>query len=151
MKSQNSPVLRFIVGCALIWFAWSLVEAGFVQKLFNLFRGNSGFAGVSDLLLDVLPYLVDTIMLFGTVAIAIWAFFLKAVTPLATKLLRLLDARLESYGVDLWDFDEEEKPVAQPEPKLELDVAELNAVLSELDESIDSLSERLAVLEGEQV
>lgn len=146
MKSNNSPVLRFIVGLAMIYFAWSLVEAGFVQKIFNLFRGNAGFAGVTDLALDVLPYLVDTVMLFGTIGIAIWAFFLKAVTPLASKLLRLLDAKLEVYGIDLWDFDDK-KPVKKDSK--EVDVDELNAVLSDIDESIDSLSERLALLEGD--
>ena len=152
MKSNNSPVLRFIVGLAMIWFMYQLVQAGVIHKVINIFRGNQGFAGVTDLALDVLPYAVDTVMLFGTIGIAIWAFLRKAVTPLATKLLRLLDAKLEEKGIDLWDFDDEKapEPVKDNEP-LEIDVAKLNEVLSDLDESVDSVSQRLALLEGENV
>ena len=152
MKSNNSPVLRFIVGLAMIYFVWTLASAGVFHKAINLFRGNAGFSGVTDLALDILPYAVDTVMLFGTIGIAIWAFLLKAVTPLATKLLRLLDAKLEDYGIDLFEF-EDEKPAPEQEvdEKPELDVLKLNDVLSDIDQSLDSLSDRIALLEGEQV
>ena len=108
MKAPKT--LQFIVGCAVIYFAWHLAEAGWFGRIVNVFSGQQGFrGGLSDLVLDMLPYLVDTVCLFGTIAIAVYGLMAKALKPICLKLIRLLDSKLEELGIDLIEF-EDEKP-----------------------------------------
>ena len=114
MKAPKT--LQFIVGCAMIYLAWHLADAGWFGRIVHLFSGPEGFrGGLSDLLLDLLPYVVDTVCLFGSLAIAFYGFLARALKPVAMKLLRMLDAKLESMGIDLMDFDQE-KPVEELRP-----------------------------------
>ena len=47
--------------------------------------------------------------LFGSLAIAFYGFLSKALTPICLKLIRLLDKKLEEYGIDLIEFEPEVK------------------------------------------
>lgn len=137
MKPQKT--LQFIVGCAVIYFAWQLASAGWFDRIPSIFRsyGTEGFSGgASDLLLDVLPYLVDTICLFGSVAIAVYGFLWKAIKPVSLKLLRLLDLKLEEKGIDLFEFDQE------PVRKDDLDVRELESVLQSIVNRLDAIENK---------
>jgi hypothetical protein len=108
MKAPKT--LQFLVGCAVIYFAWHLADAGWFGRIVGVFSSPKGFSGgLSDLILDLLPYLVDTVCLFGAVALALYGLIARAVRPLGRKLLRLLDNKLESLGFDLIEF-EDEKP-----------------------------------------
>ena len=147
MKVSNmkpSKSLQFIAGCAMIYFVWQLASHGWFDRVPALFNSNDkGLSGgASDLLLDVLPYLVNTVCLFGTIAIAVYGLMLKAIKPLGLKLLRVLDAKLEEMGIDLIEFSDESPEVDVEEPK-ELDI---NA----LEEALNGISKRLAKLEGEK-
>lgn len=105
MKAPKT--LQFIVGCAVIYFAWHLADAGWFGRIVGVFQSPRGFSGgLSDLVLDLLPYLVDTVCLFGSIAIAFYGFLSKAVKPICLKLIRLLDKKLEEYGIDLVEFDD---------------------------------------------
>ncbi len=120
MKAPKT--LQFIVGCAVIYFAWHLADAGWFGRIVGVFSGQKGFSGgLSDLVLDLLPYLVDTVCLFGSVALAFYTFLSKAVTPICLKLIRLLDKKLEEYGIDLIEFDYE-----KPDHKCNCDICPSN-------------------------
>jgi hypothetical protein len=105
MKAPKT--LQFIVGCAVIYLAWHLADAGWFGRITRVFSGPRGFSGgFSDLVLDLLPYVVDTVCLFGSIAIAFYGFLAKSVRPFGKKLLVLIDKKLEEFGIDLVDFDE---------------------------------------------
>jgi hypothetical protein len=107
---KTPKTLQFIVGCAVIYFAWHLADAGWFGRIVGVFSSSQGFrGGLSDLILDLVPYLVDTVCLFGSVALAFYTLLAKAVRPLCLKLVRLLDKKLEELGIDLIEF-EDEKP-----------------------------------------
>lgn len=125
---KTPKTLQFIVGCAVIYFAWHLAEAGWFGRIVGVFSSTKGFrGGLSDLILDLLPYLVDTVCLFGTMALAFYSLISKAVKPLCLKLLRLLDTKLESLGIDLIEFEDE-----KPEPKCNCDHCPMKAVKHEV-------------------
>ena len=107
----------------MIYLAWQLAQAGWFDRIPAIFSGaKEGFSGgASDLLMDAIPYLVNTVCLFGTIGIAIYGFLMKALKPLGMKVLRLLDAKLEDLGIDLIEFDDE--------PAREVDTHELEDVL----------------------
>ena len=140
MKPSKS--LQFIVGCAMIYFVWQLASHGWFDRVPALFNSSKdGFSGgASDLLLDLLPYVVNTVCLFGTITIAGYGLMLKAVKPLGLKLLRILDAKLETMGIDLIEFSDEKPEVVVEEPKV-LDV-------DALESALNGISKRLAELEG---
>ncbi len=144
MNLKPSKSLQFIVGCGLIYLAWQLADAGWFAKasrMLDFSQSTEGFSGgMSDLLLDILPYVVNTVCLMGTIGIAVWGFMLKALKPVSMKLLRILDTKLETMGIDLIEFSDEKPEVVVEEPK-ELDVDALEAALN-------GISKRLAELEG---
>lgn len=121
---KTPKTLQFLVGCAVIYFAWHLADAGWFGRIVGIFSSPKGFSGgLSDLVLDLLPYLVDTVCLFGAVALALYGLIAKAVRPLAKKLLRLLDTKLESLGIDLIEFEDE-----KPSHKCDCDLCPSNEV-----------------------
>ena len=123
-----------------MYLAWQLAQAGWFDRIPSLFKSGSteGFSGgLSDLVLDILPYLVNTVCLFGSIAIAFYGFMLKAIKPTARKLARLLDDKLEGLGYDLWDFSDEPKPI----------MIESDLDIDELEDTIEILNARLAALE----
>jgi len=89
-------------------------QTGFFYNVSDLFfdRGyRGGFGSVSDILLDIIPLLVDSVCFVGGLALTFFTFLSKAVTPFFVKLLRLFDKYLESKGVDLFEFDDEQEKV----------------------------------------
>ncbi len=111
---KASDTVKFFVGCFILYFAWQLHQAGWFEAVADLFSRNSlrynGFGGVADVLIGVIPVAVDAVCVVGSVAIAFYGFLWKLVSPVIVKLLMLLDAKVEErYGIDLYDFDGEEK------------------------------------------
>lgn len=146
METKNKT-LRFIVGCGVIYLAWQLADAGWFARIYNVFNSSSdlnGFrGGFSDLLLSALPYLVDTICLFGSIAIAVYGLIWKALSPFCTKLAMLVDAHLESYGLDLWTFD-----IELDEGEEDYEVIDNDIDVDALENALNSISERLDAIEG---
>ena len=136
---KTPKTLQFIVGLAVIYFAWQLAQAGWFDRAGNLFRNSSydrGLGGgLSDLALDILPYLIDTVCLFGAVAIAMYGFILRATKPLAVKLAILLDKNLEKFGYDLYELQDNELPAKK------LDVPVLENTLGDLLDRVKRLEE----------
>ena len=145
MKTFNDTV-RFVVGLVVMYAAYRLHAAGVFTRLGSLIGFSSGYGsgygGVSDILLTVLPTVVDSVCFIGSVALAFFGFCWKALKPLAHKLLLLLDRKLESYGIDIYEQDN------LPKIDTDIDADALTEVLEDLNESIDSISERLSLIEG---
>ena len=113
---RNDKVTQFIAGCVAIYFAWQMHVNGWfarIGRIFSyatdLFGSSDGFGGVSELLISFVPFMVDFVCTVGIIAISAYTMLWKAMKPLCMKLLRLLDAKLEEHGIDLIEFDEEEK------------------------------------------
>ncbi len=111
MKKQSETV-RFVVGLIVMYAIFRIHQTGFFYDVAGLFSRNSvrgGFSGVSDVILGVVPVVVDAVCFAGAMALAFYTLLAKAVRPLCLKLIRLLDKKLEELGIDLIEF-EDEKP-----------------------------------------
>ena len=111
MSSKASDTVKFFVGCFVIYLVWQLHKMGFFYRIGDLltFGHRGGFSGVTTVILGVVPVVVDAIIVVGSVALTFYGMVWKAISPVAMKLLRLLDAKLEEYGIDLIEFDGEDK------------------------------------------
>ena len=146
MNDSKSKVLRFIVGCGVIYLAWRLAQAGWFNRIAGIFSSNSseGFSGgLSDLLLDILPYVVDTVCLFGSIGIAVYGFLWKAISPFFMKVAMLVDAQLESYGLDIWQFDIELDDDAD-----DYEVIDRDLDVDALENALNNIMDRLDKIEG---
>ena len=151
-----SDLVRFVVGLIVMYTIYRLHSMGVFTKIGVLFSGmafeqRGGFGSVSGIVLDLLPVVVDSVCFIGGIALAFGGFCWKLTAPLFHKLLLLIDAKLETVGIDIYDEENHE-------PKLETTVGELKVNItrddvedwfSSLEETLDSISERLALLEGE--
>ena len=129
MKKQSETV-RFVVGLIVMYAIFRIHQTGFFYDVAGLFSRNSyrsGFSGVSDVILGVVPVIVDAVCFAGAMALAFYSLISKAVKPLCLKLLRLLDTKLESLGIDLIEFEDE-----KPEPKCNCAHCPLNEVKHEV-------------------
>ncbi len=110
---KNDKVTQFIAGCVGLYFAYQMHVNGWFARIGRLFSGfngygNDGFGGVTELIISIVPFMVDFVCTVGIVVISFYTLLWKAMKPLCMKLARLLDAKLEQYGIDLIDFDDEE-------------------------------------------
>jgi hypothetical protein len=139
-----SDTVRFITGLLVMYIAWQLHNAGVFVRLGSFFdfsgshRGS--FGGVSDIILGVVPVVVDAVMVVGTLSLAFFGFCWKAVKPLCVKLAILLDRKLEEYGVDLYELEARVAP--KPAPK-NLDVDKLEELLLDISDRITALEQEV--------
>lgn len=108
MNNKFSDTVKFVVGCFTIYLIWQLHKAGVFYRIGSLLDfGASSYGSVTNIILGIVPVVCDAIIVVGGVALAVYGFLWRAVSPVCTKLLRLLDAKLEEYGIDLIEFDSE--------------------------------------------
>jgi len=113
---RNDKVTQFIAGCVAIYFAWQMHVNGWFARIAramsyasDLFGSSDSLGGVSDLLIGLIPFMVDFVCTVGIIAISFYTMIWKAAKPLCLKLIRLLDAKLEEHGIDLIELDDEGK------------------------------------------
>ena len=144
MKTKFSDTVRFVVGLMVCYAVWQLHSAGVFVRLgsFVDFSGShsGGFGGVSDVILGIVPVVVDAVCVVGTLALAFFAFCWKALRPLVVKGGILLDRKLEDYGIDLYEL--ESQITIKDAPK-NLDVDKLTAALLELSDRLTALEQEV--------
>lgn len=144
MKNRFSDTVRFVVGLFVMYTAWQLHTAGVFVRLGSFFdfsgSHSGGFGGVSDIILGVVPVVVDAVMVVGSLSLAFFAFCWKALRPICVKLAILLDKKLEEYGIDLYELDSQ--IVIQKSPK-NLDVDKLEALLLDISDRITALEQEV--------
>jgi len=116
MKNKFSDTIRFVVGLIVMYAIYRIHQTGFFYNIADLFsdRGyRGGYGSVSNILLDIVPLLVDSVCFIGGLALTFLTFLSKAVTPFFVKVLRLFDKYLESKGVDLFEFDDEKEKACE--------------------------------------
>lgn len=127
-----------------MYVAWQLHSAGTFVRLGSFFdfsgSHSGGFGGVSDVILGVVPVVVDSVCVIGTLTLAFFAFCWRAIRPLATKLAILLDRKLEEYGVDLYELKSNVSPKAPPK---NLDVDKLESLLLDISDRITALEQEV--------
>ena len=140
--NKFSDTVKFVVGILVMYITWQLHSAGVFSRIgsFIDFSGshNGAFGGVSDVILGIVPVVVDAVIVVGTVSLAFFSLIWKAVRPLAIKSMILLDRKLEDYGVDLYELETEIN--IQKNPK-NLDVDKLEEVLEDLESRIEEMEE----------
>jgi len=137
--SKFNDTVKFVVGVAVMYLAWQLHNAGVFARLGNLFDLSShrNFGGVTDVLLGVIPVVVDAVCVVGSVALAFFGLCWKALRPVCVKLAVLLDKKLEGYGVDLYEIGGVHVPAA---PK-GLDVDKLAATLQDISDRLELIEQ----------
>jgi hypothetical protein len=138
MKNKS---LQFIAGAFIIYMAWQLHSAGWFAAAASLLsqpQELNGFGNsVLDLLWSALPLLVDAVCTVGIIGLTFVTFIWRLVRPLCIKLAILLDKKLESYGIDLYELDSEIKPAPRG-----LDLSELENVLGRILSRISNLENK---------
>ena len=135
MNSKFSETVKFIVGVLVMYVAWQLHTAGVFTRIgtFLDFSGRNNFGGVTDVLLGVLPVVVDAVCVVGSISLAFFGLCWKALRPLCLKLAVLLDKKLEGYGVDLYEVG----GVYAPPAVKGLDVDKLSATLQDIADRLE--------------
>lgn len=144
MKNKFSDTVRFVVGLLVMYIVYQLHSAGVFVRLgsfFDFSGSHSGaFGGVSDVILGIVPVVVDAVCVVGTLSLAFFGLCWRAVRPLVTKVLILLDRKLEEYGIDLYELDGQLN--AHEAPK-NLDVAKLEELLLDISDRITALEQEV--------
>lgn len=144
MKNKFSDTVRFVVGLLVMYIVYQLHSAGVFVRLgsfFDFSGSHSGaFGGVSDVILGIVPVVVDAICVVGTLSLAFFGLCWKALRPLCVKLAILLDRKLEEYGIDLYELESQIKPSDAPK---NLDVDKLTAALLELSDRLTALEQEV--------
>ena len=133
MKNKS---LQFITGVFVIYLTYQLHAAGwFAAAASVLSAPEEGFRGsVLDLFMSALPLVVDAVCTVGIIALTFLTFLWRLVKPLAVKLAVLLDKKLESYGIDLYELDANFTPAPR-----KLDLTELENVLGRILDRVQKL------------
>ena len=142
--TKFSDTVRFVVGLLVMYIVYQLHTAGVFVRIgsFLDFSGshNGAFGGVSDVILGIIPVVVDAVMVVGTLSLAFFGFCWKALKPISVKLAILLDRKLEEYGVDLYEL--EGQVSAKKAPK-NLDVDKLTAALLDLSDRLKAIEQEV--------
>jgi len=110
MNNKFSDTVKFVVGCFTIYLIWQLHKAGVFFRIGSLFDfGASPYGSVTNIILGIVPVVCDAVIVVGGVALAVYGFIWRSLSPVLMKLLRLLDAKLEEYGIDLIEFENEKE------------------------------------------
>lgn len=135
MSNKFSETVKFIVGILVMYAVWQLHKAGVFTRIgtFLDFSGRNNFSGVTDVLLGVLPVVVDAVCVVGSISLAFFGLCWKAIRPLFIKLAVLLDKKLEEYGVDLYEIG---GVYSQPAAK-GLDIDKLAATLQDIADRLE--------------
>jgi len=135
VKNKFSETVKFIVGILVMYAVWQLHKAGVFTRIgtFLDFSGRNNFGGVTDVLLGVLPVVVDAVCVVGSISLAFFGLCWKAIRPLFIKLAVLLDKKLEEYGVDLYEIG----GVYSPPAARGLDVDKLAATLQDISDRLE--------------
>ena len=135
MKNKS---LQFITGCFVIYLTYQLHAAGwFAAAASVLSAPEEGLKGsVLDLFMSALPLVVDAVCTVGIIALTFLTFLWRLVKPLAVKLAILLDKKLESYGIDLYELDANFTPAPR-----KLDLTELENVLGRILDRVQKLED----------
>lgn len=136
MKNKS---LQFISGVFVIYLTYQLHAAGwFASAVSVLSAPDEGFRGsVLDLFMSALPLVVDAVCTVGIIALTFLTFLWRLVRPLGIKLAVLLDKKLESYGIDLYELDANSTPAPR-----KLDLTELENVLGRILDRVQKLENR---------
>ena len=135
---MNNKALQFIAGVFTMYLAWQLHSHGWFEAAAGVPSApayDGGFRGsVLDLFMSALPLLVDAVCTVGIISITFFTFIWRLVRPLVIKLATLLDKKLESYGIDLYEIEVSNSPAPR-----KLDLSELENVLSRILSRISDL------------
>ncbi|MGI9460538.1 MAG: hypothetical protein ACR2NF_11110 [Pirellulales bacterium] len=136
MKNKS---LQFIAGVFVIYLTYQLHAAGWFAAVASVLSApEDGFRGsVLDLFTSALPLVVDAICTVGIIALAFLTFIYRLAKPLFVKLLILLDKKLESYGIDLYELDANIAPAPR-----KLDLTELESVLGRILDRVQNLENK---------
>ena len=136
MKNKS---LQFIAGVFVIYLTYQLHAAGwFAAATSVLSAPEEGFRGsVLDLFMSALPLVVDAVCTVGIIALTFLTFLWRLVKPLAVKFAVLLDKKLESYGIDLYELDASFTPAPR-----KLDLTELENVLGRILDRVQKLENK---------
>ena len=138
---MRNKSLQFITGCFVIYLTYQLHAAGWFAAVAAYFSTGSysydGFSGTMlDLFWSALPLVVDAICTVGIIALTFLTFIWRLFKPLAVKLAILLDKKLESYGIDLYELDANQPPAPR-----KLDLSELENVLGRILDRVQKLED----------
>ncbi len=136
MKNKS---LQFIAGVFVIYLTYQLHAAGwFAAAASVLSAPEEGFRGsILDLFMSALPLVVDAVCTVGIIALTFLTFLWRLVKPLVVKLAILLDKKLESYGIDLYELDASFTPAPR-----KLDLTELENVLGRILDRVQKLEKK---------
>ncbi len=136
MKNKS---LQFIAGVFVIYLTYQLHAAGwFAAAASVLSAPEEGFRGsILDLFMSALPLVVDAVCTVGIIALTFLTFLWRLVKPLVVKLAILLDKKLESYGIDLYELDASFTPAPR-----KLDLTELENVLGRILDRVQKLESK---------
>ncbi len=138
MKNKS---LQFIAGCLVIYLTYQLHSAGWFAAAASVFSSPSDLNGFGNSVLDLfwsaLPLVVDAVCTVGIIALTFLTFIWRLVRPLCVKLAILLDKKLESYGIDLYELDGQMTPAPRG-----LDLTELENVLGRILSRISNLESK---------
>jgi hypothetical protein len=137
MNSQFSQTVRFVVGLIVMYSIYQLHSAGVFVRIGSLFSGElrgSGFGGATEVLIGIIPVLVDSIAFIGSITLTFFLFMWRALKPSVTKLMVLLDKKLESYGIDLYEVG-----AVSSSPIKDIDPSKLVDTLEKLDARLEAV------------
>ena len=137
MNSQFSQTVRFIVGLVVMYAIYQLHSAGVFIRIGSLFSGNlrgNGFGGATEVLIGIIPVLVDSVAFVGSLTLTFFLFIWRALKPSVTKLTILLDKKLESYGIDLYEVG-----AVSSTPIKDIDPSKLVDTLEKLDARLEAI------------
>ena len=137
---EFSQTVRFVVGLIVMYAIYQLHNAGVFVRIGNLFDLRSPateFGGVTDVLMGVVPVLVDSITFIGSIALTFSLFIWRGLKPYAIKLAVLLDKKLEGYGVDLYEIG----GVYEAKAPKGLDIEKLTATLQDLADRLELIEQ----------
>jgi len=137
MNSQFSQTVRFVVGLIVMYSIYLLHSAGVFVRIGSLFSGElrgSGFGGATEVLIGIIPVLVDSIAFIGSITLTFFLFMWRALKPSVTKLMVLLDKKLESYGIDLYEVG-----AVSSSPIKDIDPSKLVDTLEKLDARLEAV------------
>ncbi len=136
---MRNKSLQFITGCFVIYLTYQLHAAGWFAAAASVFSASGdGFQGsVLDLFMSALPLVVDAVCTVGIIALTFLTFLWRLFKPLAVKLAILLDKKLESYGIDLYELDANFTPAPR-----KLDLTELENVLGRILDRVQNLEDK---------
>ena len=132
--NKFSETVKFIVGILVMYAVWQLHTAGVFTRLGTFFNlsGRGNFGGVTEVLLGIVPVMVDAVCVVGSISLAFFGLCWRALRPVAVKLAVLLDKKLEEYGADLYEVGGVYAPAAKG-----LDVDKLSDTLQDLADRLE--------------